>query len=60
MFDDNFQISGLYMFDCGSTIYLWQGWIEPDSEIQSEGTGSGLNTGSGNYAETFLEPSLRK
>ena len=35
------------MFDCGSLIWLWQGWLEPDSETPNEGTVSGANTGSG-------------
>jgi len=38
---------GLFMFDCGSLIWLWQGWLEPDSETPNEGTVSGANTGSG-------------
>lgn len=38
---------GLYMLDTGRRIYLWQGWMEPDSDIPSEGTASGNNTGSG-------------
>ena len=38
---------GLYMLDTGRSIYLWQGWMEPDSDIPSEGTASGNNTGSG-------------
>ena len=35
------------MFDCGRTIWLWQGWTEPDTQVGSEGTGAGTTTGSG-------------
>jgi len=37
---------GLFMFDCGDVIYLWQGWTETDSNVGSEVTAAGTTTGS--------------
>ena len=50
------------MFDCWDTIWLWQGWIQPDSTVGSEVTGAGTTTGSGQvnrYIDSIQsEPSL--
>jgi len=37
----------LFMFDCWDRIWLWQGWIQPDSQVGSEAVGAGTTTGSG-------------
>jgi supervillin len=37
----------LYMMDCWDTIWVWQGWIQPDSAVGSETAGAGTTTGSG-------------
>ena len=35
------------MFDCGSQLYLWQGWIPSESEAEDPESPTAITTGSG-------------
>jgi len=37
----------LFMFDCGSQLYLWQGWIPADYEAEDPESPTSVTTGSG-------------
>jgi len=37
----------LFMLDCGTQLYLWQGWIPSDSEAEDPESPSAVTTGSG-------------
>eukprot|EP00091_Calanus_sinicus_P011348 TRINITY_DN25735_c0_g1_i1.p1 TRINITY_DN25735_c0_g1~~TRINITY_DN25735_c0_g1_i1.p1 ORF type:complete len:128 (-),score=28.10 TRINITY_DN25735_c0_g1_i1:323-706(-) len=37
----------LFMFDCGSQLYLWQGWIPSESEAEDPESPTAITTGSG-------------
>ena len=47
------------MFDCGSVIWLWQGWLEPDEVRPNEATVSGANTGSGKSVKNSIQGTIK-
>ena len=40
-------LSALFMLDCGSQLYLWQGWLPSDSDSEDSDSPSATTTGSG-------------
>ena len=45
--NNNSNVAALFMLDCGTQLYLWQGWIPSDSEAEDPESPSAVTTGSG-------------